>query len=66
MQTETILELGDAIRDEEGPENPESSATQLNPLESLYTSLEATREALNRRRSPTDRRERPRHNGSRC
>jgi len=47
MQTETILELGDAIRDEEGSEKSESFINAVKPaLESLYTSLEATREAL--------------------
>ena len=47
MQTETILELGDAIRDEEGAEKSESFINAVKPaLESLYTSLEATREAL--------------------
>ena len=47
MQTETILELGDAIRDEEGTEKSESFINAVKPaLESLYTSLEATREAL--------------------
>ena len=47
MQTETILELGDAIRDEEGTEKSESFINAVKPaLESLYTSLEATREPL--------------------
>ena len=47
MQTETILELGDAIRDEEGSEKSEQFINAVKPaLESLYTSLEATREAL--------------------
>ena len=47
MQTETILELGDAIRDEEGAVKSESFINAVKPaLESLYTSLEATREAL--------------------
>ena len=47
MQSETILELGDAIRDEEGSEKSESFINAVKPaLESLYTSLEATREAL--------------------
>ena len=47
MQTETILELGDAIRDEMGVEKSEQFINQIKPsLESLYTSLEATREAL--------------------
>jgi hypothetical protein len=47
MQTETILELGDAIRDEEGAEKSDTFINAVKPaLESLYTSLEATREAL--------------------
>ena len=47
MQSETILELGDAIRDEEGSEKSEQFINAVKPaLESLYTSLEATREAL--------------------
>ena len=47
MQSETILELGDAIRDEEGSEKSESFIIADKPaLESLYTSLEATRDAL--------------------
>ena len=47
MQTETILELGDAIRDEEGSEKSDTFINAVKPaLESLYTSLEATREAL--------------------
>ena len=47
MQSETILELGDAIRDEEGSEKSEPFINAVKPaLESLYTSLEATREAL--------------------
>ena len=47
MQTETMLELADAIRDEMGVEQSEAFTNSVKPsLESLYTSLEATREAL--------------------
>lgn len=47
MQTETMLELGDAIRDEKGSEQSEAFINQVKPaLQSLYTSLEATRESL--------------------
>ena len=47
MQTETMLELADAIRDEMGVEKSEAFTNSVKPsLESLYTSLEATREAL--------------------
>lgn len=47
MQTETMLELADAVRDEMGVEKSEAFTNSVKPsLESLYTSLEATREAL--------------------
>jgi hypothetical protein len=47
MQTETMLELADAIRDEMGVEQSEQFTNAVKPsLESLYTSLEATRESL--------------------
>jgi hypothetical protein len=47
MQTETMLELADAVRDEMGAEQSEQFVNTVKPsLESLYTSLEATREAL--------------------
>ena len=47
MQTETMLELADAIRDEMGVEQSEQFTNSVKPsLESLYTSLEATRESL--------------------
>lgn len=47
MQTESMLELADAIRDEMGQEQSEQFVNTVKPsLESLYTSLEATREAL--------------------
>ena len=47
MQTESMLELADAIRDEMGVEQSEQFVNTVKPsLESLYTSLEATREAL--------------------
>ena len=35
MQTETILELGDAIRDEEGPEKSESFINAVKPTRIL-------------------------------
>jgi len=57
MQTETMLELADAIRDEMGVEKSEAFTNSVKPsLESLYTSLEATREALTGWRSHSDRR----------
>ena len=37
MQTETILELGDAIRDEEGAEKSESFINAVKPTRILYT-----------------------------
>jgi hypothetical protein len=47
MQTESMLELADAVRDEMGAEQSEQFVNTVKPsLESLYTSLEATREAL--------------------
>lgn len=47
MQSESMLELADAIRDEMGAEQSEQFTNSVKPsLESLYTSLEATREAL--------------------
>ena len=47
MQAESMLELGDAIRDEMGEVQSESFIQAVKPaLESLYTSLESTRGAL--------------------
>jgi hypothetical protein len=47
MQTESMLELADAIRDEMGQEAAESFTNSVKPsLESLYSALEATRGAL--------------------
>jgi len=47
MQSESMLELGDAIRDELGQEQSEGFTGQVKPaLESLYQALEATRGAL--------------------
>ena len=47
MQTESMVELADALRDEMGVEQSEQFVNTVKPsLESLYTSLEATREAL--------------------
>ena len=47
MQTESMLELADAIRDELGAEQSESFVNTVKPaLESLYATMETTREAL--------------------
>ena len=47
MQTQSMLELADSIRDEMGSEQSEAFLGSVKPsLEALYTSLEATREAL--------------------
>ena len=47
MQTESMLELSDAIRDEVGSEQSESFVNQVKPaLESLYSALEVTRTSL--------------------
>ena len=47
MQTESMLELADAIRDEMGQESADSFANAVRPaLESLYAALESTRTAL--------------------
>jgi len=46
MQTESMLELADSIRDEMGSEQSEAFTATVKPaLEALYTALEATREA---------------------
>jgi hypothetical protein len=46
MQTESMLELADSIRDEMGSEQSEAFTNSVKPaLEALYTALEATREA---------------------
>jgi len=46
MQTESMLELADSIRDEMGLEQSEAFTNSVKPaLEALYTALEATREA---------------------
>jgi len=46
MQTESMLELADSIRDEMGTEQSEAFVAAVKPaLEALYTALEATREA---------------------
>lgn len=48
MQTESMLELADSIRDEMGSEQSEAFVASVKPsLEALYTAMEATREALN-------------------
>jgi hypothetical protein len=47
MQTESMLELADAIRDEMGSEQSEAFTGSVKPsLDSLYAAMEATREAL--------------------
>lgn len=47
MQTESMLELADSIRDELGSEQGEAFTASVKPsLEALYTAMEATREAL--------------------
>ncbi len=47
MQSESMLELGDAIRDEMGSQQSEGYIQSVKPaLEELYTSLEGTRAAL--------------------
>ena len=47
MQTESMLELADAIRDEMGAQQSESFTNQVKPaLEQLYASMETTRVAL--------------------
>ena len=46
LQTESMLELADSIRDEMGSEQSEAFVNIVKPaLEALYTALEATREA---------------------
>jgi hypothetical protein len=48
MQTESMLELADAIRDEMGAEASEAFVNSVKPaLDSLYSALETTRESLN-------------------
>lgn len=47
MQTESMLELADAIRDEMGSEQSEAFTAAIKPaLESLYAAMESTRETL--------------------
>lgn len=47
MQTESMLELADAIRDEMGQAESDSFVGVVKPaLESMYTAMESTREAL--------------------
>jgi|TARA_A100001388_G_C28720509_1_gene476113 hypothetical protein len=47
MQTESMLEIGDKIRDEMGVDKSEQFIGAVKPaLESLFTSLESTRDAL--------------------
>jgi hypothetical protein len=47
MQTESMLEIGDKIRDEMGSEQSESFIGTVKPaLEQLFTTLETTRDAL--------------------
>lgn len=48
MQTESMLELADAIRDEMGQEAADAFTNSVKPaLEGLYSALESTRTALN-------------------
>jgi hypothetical protein len=47
MQTESMLDLGDSIRDELGEEQSQQFTSTVKPsLESLYTALEDTRSTL--------------------
>jgi hypothetical protein len=47
MQTESMLELADAIRDEMGNDQSEAFVNSVKPaLESLYSAMETTRQAL--------------------
>ena len=47
MQTESMLELADAIRDEKGQEASDAFVNTVKPgLESLYAAMETTRQAL--------------------
>ena len=47
MQTESMLEIGDKIRDEMGVDKSEEFINAVKPaLESLFTSLESTRDSL--------------------
>jgi hypothetical protein len=47
MQTESMLELADAIRDEKGQEASDSFVSTVKPaLEALYTAMESTRQSL--------------------
>ncbi len=47
MQTESMLELADAIRDEQGQEKSDAFVQTVKPaLEGMYTSMESTRESL--------------------
>jgi len=47
MQTESMLELADAIRDEQGQEKSDAFVQTVKPaLETLYTAMESTRESL--------------------
>ena len=47
MQTESMLELADAIRDEMGSEKSEAFTSAIKPaLESMYSAMESTRDSL--------------------
>jgi len=49
MQTESMLELADAIRDEQGQEKSDAFVQTVKPaLEGMYTAMESTRESLTR------------------
>ena len=47
MQTESMLELADAIRDEQGQEKSDAFVQTVKPgLEGMYTAMESTRQSL--------------------
>jgi len=47
MQTESMLELADAIRDEQGQEKSDAFVETVKPaLEGMYTAMESTRQSL--------------------
>ena len=63
MQTESMLELADAIRDEMGSESSEAFTAAVKPaLEAMYGVMETTRECINRRRRHANWRRWPRSN----
>ena len=46
MQTESMLELADAIRDEQGQEKSDAFVQTAAALEGMYTAMESTRQSL--------------------